>query len=391
MMKISLWTVGICLVLIFVLSGCNGDGNLPSGTQVSEQIPTSTQTPVVDQKTPTATPTALVVSSTAKNDTANISVQATPTNIPNSQVAPTEEVSNPFLPTASLPATLPPQPDCTDVVSFVDDITIPDGTLLKPGIEFEKIWRVKNEGTCVWSGYQLVYAGGEPMSGMVTTVQTVNPDETVNISIKLKAPIRGGKQVGNWMFLTPWGKVFGVGVPNNGTLWVDIQVDYPVSTASPDNGGTGSTSSSGSGSLGDCQYTTDDSYIQQILSLINAEREKNGLDPLSLDNQLTSAAQGHSVDMACHANISHNGSDGLLWYDRVKAQGFANYVTARENIYAGNPDFGGDAAGAFSWWMNSSIHRANILFANVTRIGIGYAYNAAIEIKGYYTMVVARP
>ncbi len=261
---------------------------------------------------------------------------------------------------------------------------------MKPGKAFEKTWRLRNEGTCVWNQYQLVYAGGEPMGGISTQIETVQPTDYVNISVQLKAPNRGGPQTGYWLILTPSGKSFGVGVPTTGVLWVKIVVDYPVVTPTePASQGSGG-SNAGATSVA-CGYTQNADYVNQILSLVNQSRVDNGLSALQLDSQLSAAALVHSSDMACNNNLSHTGSDGSSWYDRVKAQGFANYVTSRENIYAGNPQFGGDANGAFTWWMNSQIHRDNILYPTVTRIGIAYVSYDKSAYGGYYTLIVARP
>jgi len=46
---------------------------------------------------------------------------------------------------------------------------------------------------------------------------------------------------------------------------------------------------------------------------------------------------------------------------------------------------------AFTWWMNSAPHRANLLSPNYTDIGLGYAYSADSSYGGYFTAVFARP
>ena len=86
----------------------------------------------------------------------------------------------------------------------------------------------------------------------------------------------------------------------------------------------------------------------------------------------------------------HAGSDGSTWYSRIQAQDYT-YAYATENIYVGNPAFGGTPEGAFDWWMNSPVHRDNILSAKVTEIGIGYAYSESSTYGGYYTLNFARP
>ncbi len=76
------------------------------------------------------------------------------------------------------------------------------------------------------------------------------------------------------------------------------------------------------------------------LSLINSIRSANGLSTVSLQPQLAAAAAEHGQDMACHDFISHTGTDGTTWKNRVANQGYANYNSAKEIIYAGDVSFG---------------------------------------------------
>lgn len=46
-----------------------------------------------------------------------------------------------------------------DAVVFVADVTVPDGTVMPPYFEFEKIWRVRNSGTVPWVGRWLARRG----------------------------------------------------------------------------------------------------------------------------------------------------------------------------------------------------------------------------------------
>jgi uncharacterized protein YkwD len=186
-------------------------------------------------------------------------------------------------------------------------------------------------------------------------------------------PKRGGQQTGYWEFQNSHGTRFGLGSGGHDYMWVQILVDWPVqeSEQPPASEPTGEPTSSG-----DCAATENTDYGNQVLSMINSARESTGLSSLTLSSQLTAAALEHSRDMACADFVDHNGSDGSTWYDRVAAQGYANYNSARENIYVGDPSFGGSPDGAFTWWMNSQVHRDNILFASVTEIGIGYVFNS---------------
>ena len=95
--------------------------------------------------------------------------------------------------------------------------------------------------------------------------------------------------------------------------------------------------------------------------------------------------------MACINIVSPVGSDGSSCYDRGARQGYTNNYSARENIYVGNPVFGGTPQGAFDWWMDSTTHRDNILHIEVTEAGVAYVFNPSSEYGGYYTTVFAKP
>jgi uncharacterized protein YkwD len=229
---------------------------------------------------------------------------------------------------------------------------------------------------------------------MASPIQDVKVNEYANISIDLVASTRGGPDMGYWEFKNTSGQTFGVGSGAQGLLWAKVTVDYPtvIPTTTVQNPSPSATPapSSGSGTSVTCNYTLNNDYVTQILSLINTARTQNGLKALTLNPELNAAALAHSVDMACNDFISHNGSDGSTWYDRIKAQGYANYTSARENIYVGSPAFGGDAQGAFTWWMNSKIHHDNILFPTVTEVGIAYVFTSTSTYGGYYTLDLAR-
>ena len=126
------------------------------------------------------------------------------------------------------------------------------------------------------------------------------------------------------------------------------------------------------------------STIQQVVDLTNVERAKAGLPALSIDQRLTNAAQAHSADQAARDYMSHTGSDGSNAGTRIGRQGYAWRAWA-ENVAMGYPD----GASVTTGWMNSAGHRANILSASVTQIGVGLAY--AADGSPYWTQVFAAP
>ncbi|QFQ98823.1 CAP domain-containing protein [Streptomyces phaeolivaceus] len=113
---------------------------------------------------------------------------------------------------------------------------------------------------------------------------------------------------------------------------------------------------------------TDSGPTARVLTLVNAEREKAGCSPVTVDTKLTKAARDHSQDMADHQNMSHTGSDGSSMTDRLARVGY-RFSTAGENVAAGY----GTADSVMDGWMNSPGHKANILNCAFKEIGIGLA------------------
>lgn len=104
---------------------------------------------------------------------------------------------------------------------------------------------------------------------------------------------------------------------------------------------------------------------QQMLVLVNEERAKAGLDPLTFDEQLTDVARQHSLDMFARGYFAHDTPEGRTPFDRIDAAGIT-YGTAGENL-ALAPTL----SLAHRGLMNSPGHRANILRPEFGRVGIG--------------------
>lgn len=178
---------------------------------------------------------------------ATIQAMVTQTVAAQTQYAPTQTPLPPTaIPTSTpIPATNTPLPTATavtycDWVSFVKDVTVPDGTAFEPGDIFTKTWRLKNRGTCTWTpDYMLVYTSGSQMGG-TTAVRLpgyVAPGQTVDVSVTLTAPNTAGKFVGYWMLRNPSGTLFGYGDKANQAFYVEIKVkasDLPHGTVTGD-------------------------------------------------------------------------------------------------------------------------------------------------------------
>jgi hypothetical protein len=121
----------------------------------------------------------------------------------------------------------------------------------------------------------------------------------------------------------------------------------------------------------------------QILARINALRTQNGLPPLDLNGQLAASAQKHSDDMAATGNISHTGSDGSSIDARIRASGYGHWRSFGiwgENIYGGQL---ATVDTAWNFWINSQVHRANLLNPRYREVGIGVSQNSN---GTYYTL-----
>lgn len=115
--------------------------------------------------------------------------------------------------------------------------------------------------------------------------------------------------------------------------------------------------------------TTSDvnAFEQEVVKLTNAERTKAGLKALQTDDKLMAAAREKSQDMQLKKYFSHTSPTFGSPFDRMKALGIT-YKSAGENIAQGQRS----PQEVVQAWMDSPGHRANILNANYTHIGVGY-------------------
>lgn len=103
----------------------------------------------------------------------------------------------------------------------------------------------------------------------------------------------------------------------------------------------------------------------KMLNMINEERAKEGLKPLSWDPELVPVARKHSTDMFAKGYFSHVNLEGQSPSDRIR-EGQVRFLTAGENL-ALAPTL----TLAHKGLMNSPGHRANILHKSYSRVGIG--------------------
>ncbi len=190
-------------IFIFILAACN----LPS------------QAPATEAPNAVFTAAALTVQA--------MSTQSTPFNTPTlaPPLATNTSVSFPTLALPTSTVAAPPTASC-DLAQFVRDMSIPDGTVFAPSATFTKTWRLKNVGTCTWSGYSLVFDSGDVMGGISPTpIGTVSPSQEVDLSLNLTAPSSNGSYRGYWRIRNASGVLIPIlGGTNGQSFFVDIKV-----------------------------------------------------------------------------------------------------------------------------------------------------------------------
>jgi hypothetical protein len=117
-----------------------------------------------------------------------------------------------------------------NVAQFITDVTVPDGTIMTPNQTFTKKWRIKNVGSCVWTGFSLVFDSGDAMSGPASkAISTLNPGQEVDLEVNLTAPASAGNYRGYWRINTNGSVLVPIVNGNQGkSFYVDIKVQNPV-------------------------------------------------------------------------------------------------------------------------------------------------------------------
>ena len=225
-MKNTQYFLLVSLVLALFLSACGGE-TAPEPTPIdpaaiftaaAETVAAQlTETAVAFSPTPEALPTEAGIPAT-------VTLVALPSIEPlNTPIAgfetPTFAVGIPTLiPTATQIVIQPTLdgPICDNMI-FVADINYADGTIVPPGYDFEKIWRIQNTGTCTWDdGYQLVLvSGGSTLDAHNIAWQLddigefTSPGETLDVGAKLTTPLSAGEYTNCFAMQNDRGYYFG--------------------------------------------------------------------------------------------------------------------------------------------------------------------------------------
>jgi uncharacterized protein YkwD len=299
---------------------------------------------------------------------ANVSEESptsTPDVLPTSTLPPTS-ASTPLPPSATSPA-------CEDSAVLIEDVTYPDNAPVTAGEKFTKTWKIQNSGACAWKGYTVAFVSGERMEAPDSVpVPETEPNATVDVSIDLVAPAIDGAYMGNFELRNGIGESLPVGTEP--TFWVKIIVGEtgdPLGVKQR---------------IGNCAYTQNPEYVQAMIDLVNKTRAEMGLKALNVNEELTTAAQAHSLDMACTSAkfLLHSGSDGLYTGERLTKVGYTNsYYFELLGV--------GLAQDAMNEWRRHENTWPAVIDTYVTEVGVGYVFSEQSRFGGYWTVVVGAP
>ena len=190
----------VIVILIAILTAACGSATPPQAESTPDvaAVRTSAASTVISQFTLTAAAFTPTVAALPTETSAASLITATSTVAPLAQV--TDALGTPVALCDSL-----------SINVATVDVNIPDGTIMAPGQDFIKTWKVKNNGSCPWgAGYKLVYAGySDDMSGEFQPLAAVvQPGQEVEVSVQFQAPDAAGEYLSAWQMENPAGITF---------------------------------------------------------------------------------------------------------------------------------------------------------------------------------------
>jgi hypothetical protein len=216
----------MAVAALFLLAACGGAADatptIDPGVVYTQAVETAfsqlTQTaqamPLPLMETPT-----LQASPTLQAGSPQPGVTNTPliTSTPNGTAAGTPGLTTPLGPRGT--AT---QQSCDNFL-LLADITIPDGSIMNPGENFDKVWQIQNLGPCTWNtGYHLVWAYGEWYgTEPVALYYEVPPGDGIQIWVNLTAPTAPGNYFAAFVLQNDRGVNFGIFSPL--TIFITVE------------------------------------------------------------------------------------------------------------------------------------------------------------------------
>ena len=120
-------------------------------------------------------------------------------------------------------------------------------------------------------------------------------------------------------------------------------------------------------------------WKREVLTLVNQEREKNGIAPLEWGTTCEAAAAVRARELM--TSYAHTRPDGSSWETACPIPESGG--SSGENLMAGNAAVSPETVVAA--WMNSPDHRANILSENFTKLSVGFVFDPDTKYKTYWS------
>ena len=122
-------------------------------------------------------------------------------------------------------------------------------------------------------------------------------------------------------------------------------------------------------------------WEREVLSLVNQERIRNGLDRLTWGETCTEAAEIRAEEIK--TLYSHTRPDGTPWSTACDAPSSGATYTEGENLVVGNSAVSPETTVAA--WMNSEKHRENILNPAYTKLAVGFYFDPDSDYKTHWS------
>jgi hypothetical protein len=116
-----------------------------------------------------------------------------------------------------------PSSSCVSNLRFVEDVSYPDGSVVRPGEKIEKIWRVENNGTCNWdSRFSMRLVEGDQLGAPAElALYPARPETQADLRVIFIAPLESRYYKSTWQAVGPDNFPFG------DPFYIDIFVQYP--------------------------------------------------------------------------------------------------------------------------------------------------------------------
>jgi uncharacterized protein YkwD len=128
-----------------------------------------------------------------------------------------------------------------------------------------------------------------------------------------------------------------------------------------------------------------------FLDLVNADRRRHGLPPLTMDQALLPIARGRAAAQLSGAPLNHYDAAGELAFVPLLSDARVDYALAGENLARSVGADGRVLAQVEQALMRSPMHRKNILEPTFNRVAIGAAVDAATGHVAYAQIFISAP